>query len=365
MYFPFPAPSTASGSGVRPTKLVEAFKAYAKQKGQECIVIMGTSSERANLLQKVYKETDPKDILFCYMENQTIPIWLTDPNHLPLHPLMDLKFFKYLKKNKIPLGIFYRDAYWKFDHLYTVNNPVLKKTLIQLFKWELKMFDSYSKTIFLPSMAMNKYVGINEEKVVASPPGGIDRTAENHTNSQAGEISAIYVGGIAPRYGIYDVLAALNNLNQDRTKIHLKLVCREKEYQQYRERFSEYVNKNWLEVIHAHGEQLDPLYKNADFGVVTLKKDVYNDFAVPVKLFEYLSYGLPVVASETTAIKEIVDEGKFGLTVKDDVKALEDGFASFLDPQTREQYKENAVRSLKTKHLWIHRAEQIADSLMN
>jgi glycosyltransferase involved in cell wall biosynthesis len=364
VYFPFPAPSTESGSGVRPTKLVEAFQGFAKEKNLECIVIMGTASERLVLLEKVYREVEPNDILFCYMENQTIPIWLTDPNHMPMHPLMDVKFFRYLKRNEIPLGIFYRDVYWKFDHLYTVNNPILKKTLIQLFKLELKIFTKYSKKIFLPSIAMNKYVGIADEKVISSPPGGIVRTSENHINKNNGSVTAVYVGGVAPRYGVYEVLEALEKLNSDGIKIYLKLVCREKEFQLYNERFQPYLGKEWLKIFHASGEKLIPIYSHADFGIVTLKNDIYNDFAVPVKLFEYLSYGLPVLASRTTAIKEIVEVDKFGLTVNDTVEDIKEGLKAFLNQQVREEYQRNAILALKTKHLWIHRVEEIFQALV-
>jgi glycosyltransferase involved in cell wall biosynthesis len=364
VYFPFPAPSNESGSGVRPIKLIAAFKDYAKQKGLECILIMGTAAERSILLKKLYQEVNPSDILFCYMENRTIPIWLTDHNHLPKHPFLDIKFFRYLKKNDIPLGTFYRDIYWKFDHLYKVDNPLLKKALIQIFKLELKTFNKYSKKVFLPSYAMNKYVGLNPEKVLSSPPGGIDCISGTHTKKNIEKVTAVYVGGVPPRYGIYEVLEALNELNMESTNIHLKLVCRENEFRQYHEKFRPYLGKDWLEIIHASGEGLTPIYQQADFGIVTLKKDVYNDFAVPVKLFEYLSFGLPVLASDTTAMKEIIEVDQFGLIVNDTIEDIKEGLTAFLNQKIREEYQQNAVRALKTKHLWMHRVEQIVEALV-
>lgn len=364
VYFPFPAPSSESGSGVRPQKIIEAFNEFAKENGLECIFIVGTASERTVLLKKLYQEVNASDILFCYMENRTIPIWLTDPNHWPMHPLLDVNFFRYLKKNNIPLGIFYRDIYWKFDHIYKLSNPVLKKVIIQMFKLELKMFNKYSKKIFLPSFAMNKYVGMPPEKVISSPPGGIDRTLETHTNKINGIVTAIYVGAADPRYGIFDVLEALSQLNNDGTKIYLKLVCREKEFQLHHEKFQPYLEKEWLEIFHASGEKLIPIYNQADFGIVTYKNDEYNDFSMPVKLFEYISYGLPVLASNTTAMKEVVEANHFGKTVNDTVEDIKEGLSAFLNEQTRKEYHENAIRALKTKHLWKHRVEQIFQALV-
>lgn len=363
VYFPFPLPSTASGSGVRPKKLLEAFDKFAVQHNFECIVITGIASERASALKKLYREVDPKEILFCYMENQTTPIWLTDPNHLPMHPFMDYNFFRYLRKNNIPLGVFYRDIYWKFNHLYTVGNVLVKKILIKLFKWELQMYKKSAKKIFLPSSAMNKYVGADKTQVIPSPPGGIDYTELTHNKDEV--VNAIYVGGISPRYGIYDVLEALHLLNVNQVKIRLQLVCREKEFLLYKERFEPYLGKSWLNVIHASGDQLIPFYKKADFGIVTLQNNVYNDFAVPVKLFEYLSFGLPVIASNTTAMKEIVEAGSFGLIVNDTMEEIKNGFTLLLDQSIREKYRENAIHALKTEHLWIHRVEEIYHSLVD
>lgn len=364
VYFPFPLTSTESGSGVRPIKLLEAFRTFAKQENYECIEITGPSNERKKALKRLYKEVDPKDILFCYMENKTIPIWLTDPNHMPVHPFMDYAFFRYLQRNDIPLGVFYRDIYWKFDHLYSVNNPVIKKAMLRLFKLELYLFKKYAKTIFLPSLYMNAYVKVDPSKVSESPPGGIDLTAvTKHTKDEI--ITAIYVGGISPRYGIYETLEAFYQLNKENVKIKLKLVCREKEYITYKEKFSKYQDCSWLDIIHAHGEELIPIYKQADFGIVTLQHDVYNDFAVPVKLFEYLSFGLPVLSSKTSALSHFVEREEIGIAVDDHVEAIQKGLTSFIDRQIRDQYKKNAINALKTKHLWIHRVNNIYKILVN
>ncbi len=352
-----------SGSGVRPTQMLNAFHELANEQGFECLEVIGNASERKEILKKIYKEVNPNDILYCYMENQTIPIWLTDPDHIPRHPMVDHTFFKFLKKNNIPLGIFYRDIYWKFKELYKVK-PIIKTVMIRLFEVELFLYKKYAKKIFLPSVEMNQYVRIPTEMVDSSPPGGIDRTKVTN-NQDSKKVRAIYVGGIDPRYGVYEVLEAFKILNKDSVLIELSFVCREKEFITFKEYIEPYLNEDWLDIHHAHGESLVPIYKEASFGIVTLKRGTYNDFAVPVKLFEYLSYGLPVLATDCTALQKIVIQDNIGLIVKDNSNSIYEGLQKMLDEENRKILKQNSIKALKEKHLWLNRALDIQNELLS
>ncbi|MFD1780016.1 glycosyltransferase [Fredinandcohnia salidurans] len=363
VYYPFQLKTGDSGSGVRPTQMLKAFHELAYEQGFECLDVIGDAKERKNQLRKIYEEVNPDDILYCYMENQTIPIWLTDPDHIPRHPLVDHSFFKFLKKNKIPLGIFYRDIYWKFKDLYKVK-PIIKTIMVQLFEIELFLYKKNAKKIFLPSLEMNKYVKIPSQQVSSSPPGGIDRTAViNKQDSK--KVRAVYVGGIDPRYGVYEVLEAFKQLNKGTTYIELLFVCREKEFNTFKEYLKPYLNEDWLHIHHAHGEALLPIYKDADFGIVTLKRGTYNDFAVPVKLFEYLSYGLPVLATDCTALQKIVEQDKIGLIVKDNSDSIQGGLKEMLDSTKRNMLRQNSIFALKRKHLWFQRAKDIQNELLS
>ena len=44
-----------------------------------------------------------------------MPTLLTEPHHFPTHPLLDFGFFRYVKKQGIPIGLFYSDIFWKFE----------------------------------------------------------------------------------------------------------------------------------------------------------------------------------------------------------------------------------------------------------
>ncbi|WP_060664487.1 glycosyltransferase [Bacillus sp. CHD6a] len=361
VYYPYELKEQKSGSSVRPIKMLEAFRKFGEIINREIIEIHGDSNSRKLQLEKVYQQINPKEIECCYTENATIPLWLTDKDHIPRNAFVDIKFYKYLQKNKIPLGLFYRDIYWKFDELYKVNGFV-KPIMQSLFKYELAIYKKYVTCFYLPSIYMNEYLEFKGLEIL--PPGGVDLTDYRNPPQEKEVVQAIYVGGIHPRYGVYEMLEAIKSINDTKMNISLTLVCRENELNQYKELFEPYRNAEWLKMIHAHGDQLVPLYREADFGIVPIKKDFYNDFAVAVKLFEYISYGLPIVATDCNAQKDLIEDGNFGVVVKDNAVDLELGIREMLDFNKRVLYEKNAVESLKQKHLWLNRAETAYSSLM-
>lgn len=361
LYYPFQLQAQTSGSSVRPVKMIEAFEVFAKENQLELIKIIGNQKERASQLKKLYETVNPIDIEMCYMENVNIPLWLTDRDHIPKKPLLDINFFKYLKENKIPLGVFYRDIYWKFNELYKVN-ALIKPVLQRLFQLELNYYKKYADILFLPSLQMNNYVNFNRNKVVTLPPGGFDKITDNPVENKA--VTAIYVGGVNPRYGVYDVLNALDTLNASENKIKLNLICREAEFFTHRDHFQPYIDKPWLVINHASSAELHEYYTQSDFGIIPLKKDVYNNFAVAVKLFEYMSYGLPIIATDCNAQKEIIQEDDLGLVVNDNADAIAEGLKEMLSVETRLKYRNNVIKALRTKHLWLHRAEKVYNTLL-
>ena len=101
-----------SASRIRPLRMLESFRKL----GCRVDLVTGYSSERKHRIKMI--KNNIKDGIkydFLYAESSTMPTLLTDRHHLPLHPFMDWFFFRFCKKNDIPIGLFYRDIYWLFD----------------------------------------------------------------------------------------------------------------------------------------------------------------------------------------------------------------------------------------------------------
>ena len=69
------------------------------------------------------------------------------------------------------------------------------------------------------------------------------------------------------------------------------------------------MSRSWIapvQVVHRSGAELEQLYDNADACVLFVQPDPYREFAAPVKLFEYLGHGKPVIASAGTLAAQVV-----------------------------------------------------------
>lgn len=103
-----------------------------------------------------------------------------------------------------------------------------------------------------------------------------------------------------------------------------------------------------------------PLYLRAADVVVlpnTAKEAVSREETSPVKLFEYLASGTPIVATDLPSVREIVSEKEVLFAKPDDprdmARAIESAFSAGV------ARKENAI-SLARKHSWEDRARAIS-----
>ena len=86
---------------------------------------------------------------------------------------------------------------------------------------------------------------------------------------------------------------------------------------------------------------------------------------MPVKLFEYLSYGLPIVATDCTEMADFVRRNRTGIVVQDNPLSLAEGVLRIVrDQDFYRELKSNAKRTLENGNLWTDRAEQVTECLM-
>lgn len=362
IYYPFTlATNPKSGSAIRPIEMIKAFENYAQKNNVEVIVISGTSTERRQLWNKMISEKKQEQTLFCYSENQTIPLWLTDPGHIPKDWIIDHDVFKTLKRLHVPIGVFYRDVYWKFDELYKLKG--MKKTIMKtIYKMEEKFYKKYVHTLFLPSDAMGKFVNIDTAKMALPPGGRFTDITTNDQNIQS-PFKGIYVGGInSEDYGLPTLVEAYAILNKTQTNGELVIACREEEYTQLSKEEKEKLNKAYIELKHVSGTELQALYEQVDFAFIPRKRSTYNDFAVPIKLVEYLTAGLPIVATNCSAQEDFIQSGPYGVITEDSADGLVEGMQA-IQPDYL-QFKKNIQQSFLQQHAWNTRAEQAAQALL-
>ena len=89
--------------------------------------------------------------------------------------------------------------------------------------------------------------------------------------------------------------------------------------------------------------------------------DHFAWYASPVKLFEYMSSGRPLVATDLPAVAEVLRHGEHALLVPpDDVAALRDALLRLQgDAALRQRLARNARAEVMGRYTWAHRARRI------
>ena len=348
-----------SGSQVRPFRMLQAMR----QMGYEVENVSGPGKTRSAHIRKLVSEIKRgRHFDFVYSESRSIPTLLAEDNRLPVWPLYDLWFLRFLKKAGVPVGLFYRDVFWRFPRYHTMIpkwGGMITKPLYWLDWW---WYCRYVDHLFLPSEAMAVYLPSQWEKsgLTALPPGspavGLDSLP---LKKDRGVLRILYIGGINPPG--YDI-SRLFALARDSQNVHLTVCCRESEWRHLQNYYhATHLDKN-IKIVHLVGSDALKLYEAADIFCILWPKDEYLDFAVPVKLFEAIGHGIPVVTYAGSEVARIVERESTGWVVEDDeqLRRLIDDLCNH--PETLGLARLKVYDAAK-RNTWNARVEKAASTL--
>lgn len=342
-----------TGSSVRPQKINRAFE----ELNIEIETIDGINN---NFSKRKKAVAQAKELLktwkpdMCYIEPPSGPMFYHG----------DVRLIKLLHKKKIPTAIFYRDAYWKYPEYAQEKKQStiewIKHSIIrgmQIYQWNI--FRKNIDIIYFPSVTMAKEFDCLHKDIL--PPGGfVPEAKEKKELSEP--LQFIFVGGAARNYGTFLTIESFEKLNEDGIKAKLIYVCPEEQWKGLGIDGEKY--KEWLEVVHTSGDNnLQPYYERADVALLTAPRTFYRDFAVPIKIFEYMSYLKPILVTNCTETARIVRENQMGWICKDNVASIVESLQYLCScpkaiMQIRDQMKE-----VRDNNLWVSRAKKVITDL--
>ena len=192
-------------------------------------------------------------------------------------------------------------------------------------------------------------------------------TPSSSPPSHGGEKKVVYTGNLFAWKGVY-VLAEVAKLLPEHEFIFVGgSLFEQKNFENYitRQPFvdRQMVVKNIKLIGHVRHSDIPKYLADADVLVLpnSSKTDISKYYTSPLKMFEYMAAGKPLVASDLPSIREILSESNSVLVKPDDPAALAEGIKKVLqDNELAKRISEQAKKDVQ-QYDWSIRAKKILE----
>lgn len=254
---------------------------------------------------------------------------------------------------RIPMAIYIRDAYQLFPDIYD-RSPIKVKILDGLWKRSMQIYIRFANTLLFPSEGLAQQFHFSNEHGLLPPAGNPSHSVESLDVSRK---LVLYVGATNVPDGVDLLLEAMKLVTQEYPEAECVIVTDEAQSSGIR---GDWEGQHWVRFTTGSFNDLPALMKSAYVTVIPRRKNTYNDFALPIKLFDYMSFGKPVVVTNCTEQAKYITECNAGLVVQDTAEDIAHGILRlFDDPDLARELGTNGLRAIQGKHSWQHRATEL------
>lgn len=172
----------------------------------------------------------------------------------------------------------------------------------------------------------------------------------------------IYVGGLAKIRGISEIVQSLEYIDE-KLRVKLKLLGQftESDFEKEVRAIESFSKVDFVGLV-PHEEVYSHL-STADIGLVLLHPTPRYVTSMPVKMFEYMLVGLPVIASNFPLWKEIIEGNNCGLTVNPmNPREIAAAIEYLLKrPELKEEMGKNGRKAVLEKYNWESEAKKLLE----
>lgn len=225
-------------------------------------------------------------------------------------------------------------------------------------------------------VALSKITGIVEkfcsrffDQIVAVVPNQVVRFSETTKNVMlirnlsvykpyrelVHEKNIIYIGSISENYGGEAILNLARTLKKHEST--LKIITFDKFDASYKSKFTQCIDQENLPICIQSRFSRDQILEVMSKGCIGLsfsEDTVSNNLGFPTKLFEYMSFGIPVIASDTIRHQQIIEISNSGILVND--KAIENVYSTVINlienNDLLNELRENGFNAIENEYNW-------------
>ena len=281
-------------------------------------------------------------------------IYVESSSFLPAET--DIAFLGLARALGIPVLSYVRDAYQLFDE-YGTAGTLRQRAARAAFRPMMRALEAVSSQMAFPTRGLAEAVmGERAADAVLLPPG----SPEPVDVAEAPTANALLFVGDArlPEQGADRLVDAVSRLRADDVDATLVVVCRPGQEPPP-------PHPTWLSIVRAEGDAIAALLPGVIGTVIPRPRNAYNDLALPIKLFDYLAYGRPLLVTDCTEQAAVVNGARAGIVMGDDPGEMAAAIRRLVDASTEQRRAwATAAHDAARAASWEHRAKQIVDLVM-
>lgn len=231
--------------------------------------------------------------------------------------------------------------------------PYLPKPFAYLFSYVIERFENIFASRFTGIITVTPFISqrfsrLNKNvSIVCNFPLLSEFSFETSVKKKQNEIC--YAGSITEERGLFYMLQAMEKIP---ARLNLAGNFGTNELRAKAINMSTWKKVNELGFVDRKG--IAEVYTRSRAGLAMLKKLPNYVDAYPIKIFEYMAAGIPVISSDFPLWKEIVEGNNCGVCVApDDTKAIADAVNKLLSNENlAQQMGANGKKAIKEKYNW-------------
>ena len=239
----------------------------------------------------------------------------------------------------------------------TYLSKSLKTILSKIFEWyERWTLSKFDYVIAATPYICDKFLKVNPQTInVNNFP--IIEEAVNKCIWKKKKNEVAYVGGISKKRGIEEIILALSYTKNIR--LNLVGTFSNNVFEDQIKKSPQWERVNELGFLNR--KHVNEVLSNSIAGLVTLYPTLNYIDALPVKMFEYMNAGIPVIASNFPLWSEIIEGNNCGICVDPkNSKAIGDAIQYLVDnPFEAEQMGKNGLQVVRQKYNWTKEEKKL------
>lgn len=290
-----------------------------------------------------------------------------NPDFIHIHDIQIAQAVFNINKNKLPVVLDLHENRPEIMKYYDHVQKIPGKWFINPERWKKSeaRFIQFSDKIIVVTPEAKKYyvknLNFNPEKITVLPNTVSENFYKNAPSYDSiahkfkNNFVILYVGRTGLRRGLAEVINSLPRIKKEIPNIKLVIVGNSKS-DPYLMQLAKILNlaDNISFEGYQNAELLPSYIRASHIGISPLHRNIHHDTTYANKLFQYLSLAKPVIVSDCTSQKRIVEENNCGLVFKsqDSKDFARQVLALYHDPELRDTFGSNGKRFVREDFNW-------------